>query len=227
MTTEDDHGGTAPCFAADLVAGQPVDPQTRRDVSRFRKGERARLLALRQALPQADRQAQAARIAAALHQEISPGPGDVIAVYWPIRSELDLRPWMAKAHAAGARIALPVVSKPGAPLSFHQWEPGAPMKRGFWNIPVPAEEREILPTEVVSPVVGVDAEGYRLGNGGGYYDRTLAALAVKPRVIGIGQHFALMKSIFPMPWDVPMDLVILGDGSLHRHKGELTPDDAR
>ncbi|EBA16320.1 hypothetical protein RSK20926_21380 [Roseobacter sp. SK209-2-6] len=211
--TEDPRGGCSPCFAADLVAGQPVDTETRRDVARFRKAERTRLLTLRQALPQAERQAQAAKIASALHQEIKPGPEHVIACYWPIRSELDLRPWMAEAHAAGATLALPAVLEPGTPLAFHRWAPGAPMKRGFWNIPVPAAEEVVVPNVVISPVVGIDEEGYRLGNGGGYYDRTLAAIQHKPLVIGIGQDFTPIKTIFPMPWDLPMDLVILGDGS--------------
>ena len=215
----DDRPGSPPCFVHELVAGQPVDADTWRDVTRFRRAERARLLALRQALPQERRAGQARIIAELLDDAVRPGPGMVIAGYWPIRSELDLRPWMTSAHEKGARIALPVVVEKDRPLEFHAWAPRCAMARGLWNIPVPADGAALAPDVVVSPVLGVDGKGYRLGNGGGYYDRTLADLDPRPQVIGIGQDFARIATIFPMPWDIPMDRVILGDGSTWR-RGE-------
>jgi 5-formyltetrahydrofolate cyclo-ligase len=78
--------------------------------------------------------------------------------------------------ARGVAAALPVVVTKNAPVEFWRWEPGAAMQRGLWNIPVPAERRVVVPEVLVIPLVGYDAAGYRLGYGGGYYDRTLAAL---------------------------------------------------
>lgn len=217
MTSRDDPeaGGSSPCLAHVLIGGHPVDPDTARDVARFRKAERARLMALREAVPLSDRAGMAHAIAARLDQIV---PADsTVAVYWPIRHELDLRPWMTAMHGRGARVLLPVVVEKAAPLVFRQWTPLCRMERGIWNILVPADGATALPDVVVSPLLGVDREGYRLGNGGGYYDRTLAGMVPKPQVIGIGHDFAAMPTIFPMPWDIPMDTVILSDGSL-RHR---------
>ncbi len=75
----------------------------------------------------------------------------------------------------------------------------------------------VTPDIVISPLLGVDDALYRLGNGGGYYDRTLARLTGPRLVVGVGHGVARMATIFPMPWDVPMDVVLLGDGTvLHR-----------
>ena len=216
MAAEDDSGGSGPCFAHELVAGQPVDPATRRDVARFRAAERARLYALRRALPVAEARRQAATIAAVLDGIAAPAPGLAISGYWPIRGEPDLRGWMERADRAGAAVLLPVVVAKAAPLVFRRWRPGARMARGEWGIPVPAEGEAMRPDLVLAPLVGLDAGGFRLGNGGGYFDRTLAALAPMPRRIGIGHDFCKMATIFPMPWDIPMQAAALGDGSVER-----------
>lgn len=210
--TEDDTPGDEPCFAHHLVGGHVVDAATWRDVARFRKAERARLYAARRALSQVEQSAQAARVMAALTKEIGPPEGRTIAGYWPIRGEMDLRPWLSEMAAHGARIALPVVVAKGAPVAFHRWQPGAAMTRGIWNIPVPADPVPVRPDTVIVPLLGVDAAGYRLGNGGGYYDMTLAALDPRPRIIGVGHGFCTLSTIFPQPWDIPMEVVLLGDG---------------
>jgi len=171
--------GSAPCFAHELVDGQPVDPVTARDVATFRRAERRRLLGLRRTLGTGERRRQAGVIARALERLIEPS-GRTISAYWPIRCEPDLRPWMGDAHAAGACIVLPVVAAFEAALTFRVWYPGCRMVRGTWNIPVPAEADERAPDVVLAPLVGVDEAGYRLGNGGGYFDRTLAA--ADPRI---------------------------------------------
>ncbi|MFU8833923.1 MAG: 5-formyltetrahydrofolate cyclo-ligase [Roseovarius sp.] len=208
--TEHDTPGDDPCFAHHLVGGHVVDAATWRDVSRFRKAERARLYAARRALSQAEQSTQAARVMAMLSEEIGPPDGRTIAGYWPIRGEMNLRPLLGDLAARGAQIALPVVIAKGAPVAFHRWQPGAAMARGIWNIPVPAHPDPVPPDLVIVPLLGVDAAGYRLGNGGGYYDRTLAALTPRPRTIGVGHSFSAMPTIFPQPWDIPMDVVVLG-----------------
>jgi 5,10-methenyltetrahydrofolate synthetase len=210
--TDDDPPGDAPCFAHHIVGGHVVDAATWSDVSRIRKAERTRLYAARRALSQAEQRAQAARVMAVLTKEIGPPEGRTIAGYWPIRGEMDLRPLLSDLSERGATIALPVVIVRDAPVEFHHWQPGAAMARGIWNIPVPAAPVPVQPDLVIVPLLGVDAAGYRLGNGGGYYDRTLAALDPRPRIIGVGHGFCTLPTIFPQPWDIPMEVILLGDG---------------
>ncbi|WP_420403975.1 5-formyltetrahydrofolate cyclo-ligase [Nisaea sp.] len=210
-------GGDAACFLHTLVDGHPVDPDTWRDVARMRRAERERLYALRKAFSPEARAAATEAIVRDLETVTGPLDGLNVSVYWPIRGEPDLRPWMKEAHEAGARILLPVVEQKGQPLAFRRWEPRAKMERGIWNIPVPAARETGLPDLVVSPLVGVDEGCFRLGNGGGYYDMTLARLEPRPRIIGVGLPGCTLKTIFPMPWDVPMDTIVLGDGA-PRHR---------
>ncbi|UWR39482.1 5-formyltetrahydrofolate cyclo-ligase [Sulfitobacter sp. W074] len=207
-----DAGGSAPCMAHLLIDGTPVDPIRMRDVARFRAVERARLLEARRHLSVQQRSEETRSLAAKLETLVAPQKGMRIAVYWPIRGEPDLRDWMAKTHAAGATILLPVVAEKNAPLSFRAWQPGCAMARGVWNIPVPACGAEAVPDIVISPLLGVDDACFRLGNGGGYYDRTLAQFDPLPKVIGVGFSNCLIPTIFPMPWDIPMDRVVLSDG---------------
>ena len=110
--------------------------------------------------------------------------GHGISGYWPIKAELSLLFWMEALHARGTRIALPVVEAPSAPLVFRAWHRGARIERGHWNIPVPAADAaRLIPEITLAPLVGWDPGGNRLGYGGGYFDRTLAALAPRPYVI--------------------------------------------
>ncbi|MGK7752872.1 MULTISPECIES: 5-formyltetrahydrofolate cyclo-ligase [unclassified Roseovarius] len=216
---EDDAGGEPPCSAQYVVGGHVVDAQTWADVARFRKSDRARLYALRKELSQDELAGQAAAAMATLTRVLGDVAGKTVAGYWPIRGELDLRPWLRLAIAAGAQAALPVVVEKGRAVAFHLWHPGAKMTRGIWNIPVPVEIHPVTPDIVIAPLLGVDDGCFRLGNGGGYYDMTLAGLTPRPRVIGVGHDFCPVQTIFPQPWDVPMDDVILGDGSHVRREG--------
>lgn len=203
------------CFAHLLVDGHVVDPQTASDVSRFRVGERRRLYERRKQVSSSSRAEMSATVAGALDHELGTVSGKTIAGYWPIRGELNLRDWMMQCHVRGASLALPVVINKDRPIEFHQWTPEQDMKRGIWDIPVPRYGTPIQPDIVIVPLLGVDKERYRLGNGGGYYDRTLSRLSDTTRIFGVGHDFCRMETIFPMPWDVPMHKVILGDGSVY------------
>lgn len=214
MSDGEETGGTSPCFASELVGGHVVDRATWRDVTRFRKAERVRLYELRRAQPQTERALQSARVIDGLHARLPELRGRTIAGYWPIRGELDLRPWMKACHEAGACIILPVVVQKGEPVEFHRWTPGCKMTRGVWNIPVPKATEQIVPDTVIVPLLGIDRACFRLGNGGGYYDMTLAALTERPNIIAVGQDFCCIETIFPQPWDIPMDSAILGDGTV-------------
>lgn len=194
-----------------------VDPQQAADVARWRKAERIRLLAARAALPVATRESVVRAIAgthdALLEQRFADLSGRVVSSYWPIKAEFDLRFWMATLDAKGARVALPVVETRAAPLVFRAWTPGTVMERGHWDILVPSTDApRVVPDIVLSPLVGWDVAGYRLGYGGGYFDRTLAATRPRPYVIGVGLRAARLPTIFPQPHDIAMDAIVTEDG---------------
>ena len=205
-------GGTSPCFLHELGPdGVPrVDATQARDVARWRKAERERLIAARMALDAEYRAVQTRAIEAQLDRQIQSISGAVVSVYWPIRAEPDLRPWMRAASERGVRIVLPVAVALAQPLTFREWRPGAPMARGLWNIPFPAEGAEVVPNVVIAPVVGFDAQCFRLGYGGGFFDRTLAAMLERPLALGVGYPDAALPTIFPQPHDVPMDRILAG-----------------
>jgi 5-formyltetrahydrofolate cyclo-ligase len=92
------------------------------------------------------------------------------------------------------------------------------MERGFWNIPVPADGAQVMPTIVIAPVVGFDPDCYRLGYGGGYFDRTLVAMPAGTRVIGVGYAQAAIPTIHPQPHDIPMNLIVTEKGTLSPSK---------
>jgi 5-formyltetrahydrofolate cyclo-ligase len=135
------------------------------------------------------------------------------AGYWPIKGEPDLRPLMASLHASGTTIALPVVETKAAPLTFRHWDPAVRMVRGDWNIPVPPPDAQVVvPDIVLVPLVGWDLDGFRLGYGGGYFDRTLAALFPRPFAIGVGFESARLPTIFPQSHDVRLDVILSEEG---------------
>ncbi|MGP2492272.1 5-formyltetrahydrofolate cyclo-ligase [Mesorhizobium sp. PUT5] len=177
-------------------------------IRQWRKAERERLIAARLALPADTRAALSAKLAERLDDEIGDVRGRMVSLYWPFRGEPDLRPWLASINRRGGRTALPLVVEKGKPLVFRAYAPGDRLEKGVWNIPIPAEGEAVLPDIVISPVVGVDPRNYRLGYGGGFYDRTLAAMASKPLVIGIGYELQRIATIHPQPHDIPMDRVV-------------------
>ncbi len=214
---DEDNPGYAspPCFMHELdpaFSAEQTDAQAAVDVARWRKAQRTRLLAERLALP-ADVRAQAAqRIAARLDAEIGTVEGSVVGIYWPFRGEPDLREWASGVTARGGQLALPVVIEKGKPLEFRTWSPGEKLEKGVWNIPVPAGGTATLPDIVVAPVVGYDDAGFRLGYGGGFYDRTLAAMPSRPLTFGVGYALAKLPTIYPQWHDIPLDRMII-DGA--------------
>lgn len=206
-----------PCFMHELDPDylglpRPADAQQAVDVRRWRIAERRRLIAGRMAMGSARRRDCSERIAAALERAIGEVRGLTVGVYWPIRGEPDLRGFMRRVAERGGRCALPVVAEQSRPLVFRTWAVGEPLERGVWNIPVPAGGKAVVPDVVVAPVVGFDRACYRLGNGGGYFDRTLAVLRPRPRVFGVGYAQAALPTIYPQPHDIPMDLIVTEAG---------------
>jgi 5-formyltetrahydrofolate cyclo-ligase len=174
---------------------------------------RARLLATREA--QSEEPAQAAKnaaLAARIEEALARRDARCIGLYWPVAGEFDARTamarWLAADPARGA--ALPVVVKPHAPMAFHAWSAHAPMKEGRYRIPVPAEEHVVVPDLLLIPCVGFDADRYRLGYGGGYYDRTLAAWpdSKRPVTIGIAYESGRCPALPRESHDMPLDAIV-------------------
>ncbi len=227
MSNSDEKSGgyaSPPCLAHEIDPAYfdplGVDPQQAQDVARWRKSERARLLAERAALSVDTRKAAAIAIAAHLDRLLAERfkslDGLTISAWWPIKAEIDLRFWLAGLAGRGARAALPLVAEKSAPLIFRAWTPDTRMERGFWNIPVPAEGPDIIPDITLSPLVGWDDAGYRLGYGGGYFDRTLAAITPRPLAIGVGLDAAHIPTIFPQPHDMEMQCIVTETGLINR-----------
>lgn len=217
MTKQPDNqtGYASPaCFAHELEYSDEgfvaVDPVAARDVARWREAERQRLVSLRMEIPADQRQVIADEVAAELDQLIAPRPGVIVSVYWPYKGELDLRKWMHGAWEKGAQVALPVVVAKDSPMIFRQWTPSEKMERGVLGILIPANGAKLVPNVVISPLIGYDKGCFRLGYGGGFFDRTLASLSPRPRVIGVGQPCAEIPTIYPQPHDIPMDVIVTG-----------------
>jgi 5-formyltetrahydrofolate cyclo-ligase len=178
----------------------------------WRKAERDRLVAVRVALPRAERDGANAAIGAALEQLTRRRGGRLIGFYWPFKGEFDARPLARRLVGEGLRFALPVVVEKGAPLIFREWRPGIRMVPRIWQIPVPADGPAVAPDLVWVPLLGFDSAGYRLGYGGGYYDRTLGPALPRPFAIGIGYERVRLASIRPQPHDIPMDAIVTEAG---------------
>ena len=125
-----------------------------------------------------------------LAADVIPGRA-AVSGYWPMGSELDLRPLLKKLHERGNRLCLPVVVRSGARLSFRLWQPGDELEPAGFGTQVPAESQpDVIPNVLLVPLLAFDREGYRLGYGGGFYDRTLAHWREKRDILAIGIAFA-------------------------------------
>jgi 5,10-methenyltetrahydrofolate synthetase len=130
-----------------------------------------------------------------------------LGVYWPLAGEPDLRAAYAELALAGVRLALPVVMERNAPLAFTEWKLDEPMLADEMGVAVPATLRFLeRPPALLIPCLGFNAEGYRLGYGGGYYDRTLER---PPRPHTLGIAYSNQEARFPhAPHDVPLDVIV-------------------
>src|SRR2546423_6722046 len=178
------------------------------DLSNWRKNERTRLLREREALAPEALAELRSRIDHHLERAFPDLVHGILAFCWPYRNEYDARHMAAALRRRGARTALPVVVAPKAPLVFREWKPGVELAVGPLGIPFPVGSPEVSPDHVLLPMLGWDADGYRLGYGGGFFDCTLAALARRPRVIGIAYEQAFLKTIHPPTPEHPLDFAV-------------------
>lgn len=182
---------------------------------------RQQLVAERLHLP--DRLARAEALQRVLRVWLVDRPDVVIGAYWPIKGEFDPLPALFRWQEAGMeadalnarqkrRIGLPVINKMDRTLSFYTWYPGCPMEEDAYGIPKPKDTELIQPTLLFVPCVGYGPGGYRLGYGGGFYDRTLAQLQPRPFTVGLGYTHGFLSDLEPEPHDVPLDAILNDNG---------------
>jgi 5-formyltetrahydrofolate cyclo-ligase len=169
-------------------------------------------------------------------------PDEVIGAYWPIKGEFDPLPALYRwqedailsqdlssnpalaqveraqlatesiASRSPRKIGLPVVDKLHKTLVFHAWYPGCPMEEDAYGIPKPKDTEVVVPTLLFVPCVGYGPGGYRLGYGGGFYDRTLATLQPRPFTVGLGYTHGWLPDFEPEAHDLPLDALLNDNG---------------
>lgn len=177
----------------------------------LRRALRRQGIAQRMALPADVHQALSARLCASIAQAFPQLCRMRVAFCWPVQNEPDLRPlmqsWLAEA-VPGFAALLPVVVDAGSALAFRAWTPEIVMNIDRYGIPAPASGEFLTPEALLIPVNAFDAEGYRLGYGGGFFDRTLATLEPTPLSIGVGFELARVDSIHPEAHDMRLDAIV-------------------
>ena len=188
------------------------------DKSEEKRALRKRLVEQRLKMP--DRQHRADNLQSVMRIWLVGRPDSVIGAYWPIKGEFDPLPALHRWKEDGElldepqlrRIGLPVVDKLHGTLKFHAWFPGCPMEEDAYGIPKPKDTEVITPTLLFVPCVGYGSGGYRLGYGGGFYDKTLATLKPKPYTVGLGYSNGFLINFEPEPHDVPLDAILNDQG---------------
>lgn len=178
------------------------------NVVEWRKETRARLIDERGRIPIDEHQRASLAIETSLESVLVPQAPQAISAYWPYKGEVDLRELMKRLQEKGWVTALPRVIGKRQPLEFLRWTADMEMDAGVYGIPVPRLREVVRPDIIVMPLVAFDEENYRLGYGAGYFDITLVRLNPRPRSIGVGFEFTRLKTINPLPTDIPLDLVI-------------------
>jgi len=141
------------------------------------------------------------------------GEGLVISGYMPIRTEIDVLPLMEALHGLGHRICVPVIVRPGLPLSFREWTPDGEMVSGPFGAKVPAGGDWLSPEVLIVPLVSFNMQGFRLGYGGGYYDRSLELLRKKKPALAVGYAYSGQMGDVPVEnTDQQLDAMVTENG---------------
>ena len=185
------------------------------DVAARRSDIRRRSLQAREALGAAEHALLSARIERHLAAELQLHAPGRLAFCWPFRAEFDARPLITRLLAQGWSACLPVVGDDVGPMHFCAWTPATEMRADRHGIQTPMSGDEVVPDLILLPFNATDACGYRLGYGAGYFDRTLAAMQVRPLVIGVGFSMGVVASVYPQPHDIPVSRRVTEIGICH------------
>lgn len=175
--------------ALHLFARVPIKPAmtSPSEIASAKRLLREKMMAQRAAMDVAERTEAASKIAETGLEFMPVAPGSTVSAFAAIGDEIDPLPLLTRLHGSGLKLGLPVVIGRGQPLQFRSWSPGEPLMDAPFGLRVPSPEaREVTPEILFVPLLAFDAQGYRLGYGGGYYDRTLATLRAKGSVVAIG-----------------------------------------
>lgn len=143
-------------------------------------------------------------------------PGCVVSAFIPFGDEIDTRPLLSDLTARGFTTCVPVVVKLASALEFRQWAPEDTLVEGRWNIPVPPDTAPVLePDVLLVPLLAFDRRGYRLGYGGGFYDRTLEGLRAKKPIVAVGVAYAAQEvdEVVCGPYDQQLDWLLTEKGA--------------
>lgn len=151
------------------------------------------------------------RLADRLEEAALIRPGTVVSAFWPLDGEIDTRPLMTRLHEKGCKMALPVMQGPGKPLLFRAWQPGDELRVAAFDTREPSDDEPLRePSVVLVPMLAFDRAGFRLGYGGGFYDRTLAQFRERRDILAIGIAFAGQEvdAVPRGPFDQRLDWVV-------------------
>ncbi len=190
----------------------PISAGENAELRAFRGALRSRLIAAREALTADEHARLSQALAAALNPLLAALPIRSLGFCWPYRAEFDVRTLVKNAIARGLTACLPVVISDGSPLIFRDWQADSIMIDDRYGIHIPASGEARQPEAILMPLNAFDEAGYRLGYGGGYFDRTLAMTHPRPLAIGIGFELARVASIRPQAHDLPMDCIVTEAG---------------
>lgn len=197
------------------------------DLGVWRRAQRDRIIDWRTGIDDAQRDRWGVQITASL-LDLLPAPANrIIGFCWPYRAEFDARTVVRAWCDAGAAAALPEVTGKDFPLRFRRWWADAPMRCGAYGIAVPDGTPEVIPEILVLPMNAFDDRGYRLGYGGGYFDRTVAILAPRLVTIGLSHEHCRLPTIYPQAHDRAMDFVVTEAGVYSVNDGLLATVDIR
>lgn len=205
-----------------MTAREP--PELPADSTLIRAGLRREKLAARAALTAAERVALNLAVETHLAARLLERPASSIGFCAPVKQEFDARPLVARLLAAGWQACMPVVVEAAAPMVFRPWSPDAAMATDRHGIPIPATTARVEPPQVLLlPLVAFDADGFRLGYGGGYFDRTLALCLPRPLAVGVGWELGRVASVYPQEHDQRCDAIVTEAGWWSRHGGAGNP----
>lgn len=144
------------------------------------------------------------------------GPEDIVSGFWSMGDEIDLIPLLTALTERGNICVLPVMEQKNAPLIFREWRPGLELRRvSFGVMEPPPSSPEHVPTVMLAPLLAFDAEGYRVGYGGGYYDRSIAGLRASGplTVIGVGYSAQEVEAVPHDHFDQALDWIVTEIGA--------------